>query len=206
MGRYQGPVCRFCRVAGAKLFLKGAKCYTNKCPVARRNSRPGQHGKLHQKYSEYGIRLIEKQRLRRTYGLLEKQFRLYFEKANKGKGVTGERLLQMLECRLDNVVYRMGMAVSRNQARQFVRHGHILVNGRRIDIPSYQVRIGEEVAVLSKSQEAIRNMVEPFQKPNTPAWLTIDEEALRGKVLSIPRREEIDTNVAENLIIEYYSR
>lgn len=206
MARYTDSVCRLCRAEGTKLFLKGERCNTGKCAIVRRSYRPGQHGQARQKLSEYGLRLREKQKLRRIYGVIETQFRRYYEQAARKKGVTGERMLQLLESRLDNVVYRLGFATSRAQARQVVRHGHILVDGRRLDIPSAQVKPGNVLTVTEKTQDAIRNLQNLSGPVLVPSWLSVNQEALSGQVLSLPRREEIDTSIQENLVIEFYAR
>ncbi|MCL6553642.1 MAG: 30S ribosomal protein S4 [Firmicutes bacterium] len=207
MGRYTGSVCRLCRREGMKLYLKGEKCYTEKCPVHKRPQPPGMHGVSRRKLSEFGVRLREKQKLRRIYGLLETQFKNYFERAAKAKGVTGTRLLQLLETRLDNVVYRLGFAASRKEARQLVAHGHIAVDGRRVTIPSYQVRPGQVVgpsapAAMPPRMKELASM--PGRRP--PSWLEFDPARLTGRVLALPAREEIDVPVQEQLIVEYYSR
>ncbi|MDI3316668.1 MAG: 30S ribosomal protein S4 [Bacillota bacterium] len=208
MARYTGPVCRLCRRAGEKLFLKGSRCYTDKCPVARRNVPPGQHAMARRKLSDYGVHLREKQKARWIYGSLERQFRNTFARAAKSPGVTGERLLQLLELRLDNVVYRLGLAGSRPEARQLVRHGHFQVNGRKVDIPSYQVREGDRIEVREKSRKLAKfqALKESPVGPAVPDWLSADLENLGGTVLRLPRREEIDSSLQEQLIVEYYSR
>lgn len=208
MARYVGPACRLCRREGIKLYLKGAKCYTDKCPVTRRSAPPGQHGVGRRKQSEYGLQLREKQKLRRYYGVLERQFHRYFETAARGRGVTGETLLQLLERRLDNIVYRMGLAGSRKEARQIVRHGHFEVNGRKVDIPSFLVRTGEVVAVRegSRNHARLKELAELGGAHTTPAWLEVDLENKRATVLRYPSREEIDAPVQEHLIVELYSR
>lgn len=208
MARYTGPVCRLCRREGVKLFLKGHRCYTPKCPIEKRAYAPGQHGQTRRKLSEYGIHLREKQKARRIYGVLERQFRRYFEKASKAKGVTGEALLQLLERRLDNVVFRLGFASSRPQARQLVRHGHFEVNGRRVNIPSFLVREGDVIAVreASRSKQLFKDLAEEGRTRKVPEWLSADHDQMRGTVLRLPRREEIDTQVQEHLIVEHYSR
>lgn len=207
MARYTGPVCRLCRREGVKLYLKGEKCYSDKCPVVKRATPPGQHGASRRKPTEYAIQLREKQKARRFYGVLEKQFKRYYAMATRKKGVTGEVLLQTLERRLDNVVYRMGFAASRAEARQIVKHSHIEVNGRKVNIPSYLVREGDVVAVRESSREHKRIKELAAAAPRTvPAWLSVDHEALRGTVLRLPNRDEIDTPVQEQLIVEYYSR
>ena len=207
MARYTGPVCRLCRREGVKLYLKGEKCFTDKCPVSRRAYPPGQHGQGRRKLSEYGVQLREKQKARRTYGIMEGQFARYFGKASKQTGVTGQALLESLERRLDNVVYRMGLASSRPEARQLVRHGHFQVNGRRVDIPSYSVKTGDVVEVRETSRQKTRfkEMAQSTSR-GIPAWLEVDAEALRGTVVRMPNREEIDAPVQEQLIVEWYSR
>ena len=208
MARYTGPVCRLCRREGVKLFLKAERCYTDKCAMERRPYPPGMHAQGRKKLTEYGLRLREKQKAKRIYGVLERQFRNYFEKAERQKGVTGENLLRLLERRLDNVVYRLGLAGSRAEARQLVRHGHFTVNGRKADIPSYQVRIGDEIAVRDKSKESpkFKAIAEALQHRTPPPWLELDKDNLRGRVLRFPNREEIDVPVEEHLIVELYSR
>ncbi|HEY8498162.1 MAG TPA: 30S ribosomal protein S4 [Limnochordales bacterium] len=208
MGRYIGPVCRLCRREGVKLFLKGERCYSEKCALERRNYAPGQHGQVRRKPTEYGLHLREKQRLRRYYGLMEAQFRHLFQEAARRKGVTGEALLQMLELRLDNVVYRLGFAQSRRQARQLVTHGHFTVNGRRVDVPSYRLRPGDVVAVREASKDValIRDNVTAAAGRGVPAWLEVSPERLEGRVLAVPTREQIDAPVHEQLVVEHYSR
>jgi small subunit ribosomal protein S4 len=207
MARYTGPVCRLCRREGTKLYLKGEKCYTDKCPVVRRPFPPGQHGQGRRKLSEYGVQLREKQKLRRTYGVLEGQFRRYLDKASRKSGVTGTTLLQLLERRLDNVVYRMGFASSRAEARQLVRHGHFTVNGRKVDIPSFSTRPGDVVAVRESSRDKGRfKEVRESAPRGVPAWLEVDRSQLRGTVVRLPNREDIDVPVQEHLVIELYSR
>jgi len=205
MGRHIQPTCKLCRREGEKLFLKGEKCFTEKCPFSRRPFAPGQHGRLPVRVSEYRIRLREKQKARRIYGLSERQFANYFEKASRKKGATGERLLELLEMRLDNVVYRLGFATSRAAARQLVRHRGILVNDHLVSIPSYQVRVGEVIKVAPKRVKLAKESLEKFPDRITPAWLALTGEA-EGKVVAVPKREEIDTPIEENLIVEYYSR
>lgn len=208
MARYIGPVCRLCRREGIKLYLKGAKCYTDKCPVTRRPVPPGQAGQSRRKMSEYGIQLREKQKLRRFYGVLERQFQRYFDTASRKKGVTGEVLLQLLERRLDNVVYRMGLAGSRTEARQIVRHGHIAVNGRKVDIPSALVREGDVITVRENSKDhgRVKELAAAGGAHTVPAWLEVDLENKRATVLRFPNRDEIDAPVQEHLIVELYSR
>ena len=207
MARYTDAVCRLCRREGMKLYLKGDRCYTDKCAITKRGYAPGQHGTSRRKLSNYGIQLREKQKAKRFYGILESQFRKYFEIADKQTGITGENLLRLLESRLDNVVYRLGFASSRAEARQLVVHGHFRVNGKKVDIPSYLVKVGDIVGVKerSKSSDKFRGLVENF-KGNVPEWLTVDMEKLEGTVLSLPSREDIDLPIAENLIVELYSR
>ncbi len=208
MARYTDASCRLCRREGEKLFLKGQRCYTNKCAVTRRVYAPGQHGQQRKKLSEYGIQLREKQKARRFYGILERQFRRYFEMATKKKGVTGENLLQILESRLDNVVYRLGLATSRPEARQLVNHGHFTVNGKKVNIPSYLVKVGDVIAVREKSKnspkfKAIREVTEGKL---IPKWLELDADNLTGQVVSLPAREDIDIPIQEHLIVELYSK
>ena len=207
MARYTAAVCRLCRREGMKLYLKGDRCYTDKCAINKRNMAPGQHGTSRKKLSNYGVQLREKQKAKRFYGVLETQFRNYFEMADHQKGITGENLLRILESRLDNVVYRMGLAASRAQARQLVVHGHFLVNGRKVDIPSYLVNVGDEIVVSerSKGRPKFKAQVEEA-KGNAPEWLSVDIENLRGKVVSMPNREDIDLPISENLIVELYSK
>ena len=209
MARYRGPVCRLCRREGMKLFLKGERCYKEKCAIERRNVPPGQHGQgRRRKVRAYGLQLREKQKLRRIYGLLENQFHRTFEKASRQKGVTGENLLNMLELRLDNVVYSLGFASSRNQARQLVRHGHIEVDGKRVDVPSFQVRPGMAITVRESSNKVstITDAVEFAQGRGIPPWLELDAANLAGKVLETPAREDIRFPIQEQLIVELYSR
>ena len=208
MARYTGSVCRQCRREGQKLFLKGDKCYSQKCTFGHRPTPPGQHGQARQKkMSEYGIQLREKQKARRAYGVLETQFHRYYERATNMKGVTGENLLQLLERRLDNVVYRVGLGSSRAQARQFVRHGHIYVNGKKVDIPSYIVDAGEVVTLRARSREI--NHFKALREGSgriLPKWLTFDAENLTATVAALPAREDVDLSIQEHLIVELYSR
>lgn len=209
MARYTGPVCRLCRREGEKLFLKGDRCFTPKCAIERRNYAPGEHGQDHRgKVSEYGLRLREKQKLRRIYGILEAQCRRYFEIAERKPGVTGENFLQLLERRLDNVVYRLGFASSRSEARQLVRHGHFTVNGKRVNIPSYLVKVGDVVAVKEASRKLNRfvELAEDLKHKTIPAWLELNAAEMSGKVLNLPTRDQIDVPVQEHLIVEFYSR
>ena len=210
MARYIGPVCRLCRREGMKLFLKGERCHTEKCAIEKRNFAPGQHGKDRKpKLVGYGLQLREKQKARRYYRLLEGQFRNLFEKAARQKGITGENLLSTLERRLDNVVYRMGLGTSRAQARQLVRHGHMLVNGKKVNIPSYDVRPGDvvEVRETSKNNPPILAARDATAHAPAPNWLEVDRDALRGRVLSSPKREElVQIQLNEQLIVELYSK
>ena len=207
MARYTDAVCRLCRREGQKLFLKGEKCYTDKCPVARREYAPGQHGKARKKMSEYGLQLREKQKARRIYGVLEKQFLNYFEKASKQSGVTGENLLAILESRLDNVVYRMGLGTSRAEARQLVRHGHITVNGRRVNIPSYLVSVNDVVALAEQSRgsKRIEEILDVTSGRAVPKWLDFDSDKLSATVVGVPTQEDLDVEIQEHLIVELYS-
>ncbi|MGA7380473.1 MAG: 30S ribosomal protein S4 [Terriglobales bacterium] len=209
MARYTDPVCRLCRREGIKLFLKGPKCFSDKCPLEKRNFAPGQHGKDRKaKIVGYGLQLREKQKTKRMYFTQESQFRNYFEKAARTKGVTGEMLLQQLERRLDTVVHRLGFGLSRRQARQLVRHGHVHVNGRKVNIPSYEVNVGDEVTIRESSRKlAILEQAKEFAShQNSPGWLEIDRDNFKGKVLSLPKREEIQLPVNEQLIVELYSK
>jgi len=208
MARYTGADCRLCRREGTKLFIKGDRCYSDKCAIERRPYAPGMAGKRRPRDSEYRIQLREKQKAKRMYGLLEKQFRGYYSLATRQLGVTGENLLRLLESRLDNVVYRLGFAKSRDEARQVVRHGHITVNGRRVNIPSYRVRVGDTVAVASKSKDllVIKTSLISSERVEVPGWLEVDIEKLSGKVLSLPARDQIDAPVREQLIVELYSK
>lgn len=208
MARYTGPVCRLCRREGVKLYLKGDRCYTDKCGVTRRTYAPGQHGQGRKKVSEYGIQLREKQKLRRIYGMMESQFARYFDIADRKKGITGENLLTLLEQRLDNVVYRLGFAVSRAQARQLVRHGHFSVDGKKVSIPSYIVGAGSIIMVRDKSREMplFKELAAAGGVHATPAWMEVDLTNLTGKVVSLPTRDQIDIEVQEHMIVELYSR
>ena len=209
MGRYTGPVCRLCRRERVKLYLKGEKCYTEKCPLEKKNYPHGQHGPLRRaRLSEYGIQLREKQKLRRIYGVLERQFRRYFEMATRQKGKTGENLIKILERRLDNVVYRLGFAPSRKAARQLVKHRHILVNNKIVDIPSYLVEPGDEIRVRDKSKELeiIHNSLKRVTETSLVPWLQLNKATLSGVFMYIPERSEIPINVNEQLIVELYSK
>jgi small subunit ribosomal protein S4 len=208
MARYTDPVCRLCRREGAKLFLKGSRCYTKKCAFERRPSPPGQHGVRRRKVGDYGLQLREKQKVRRIYRVLERQFRNYFEAAESNPGVTGENLLRLLELRLDNVVFRMGIASSRDQARQFVGHGHFAVNGRPTNIPSFQVKPGDTVAVREShlDREPFKLAKESLRSVSVPEWLTIDPATLTGTIAAAPRRDQMPLELNEQLVVEYYSR
>ncbi len=208
MARYTGAVCRLCRREGQKLFLKGDRCYSEKCSIATRAYAPGQHGQGRKKSSEYGLQLRAKQKARRFYGVQEKQFYHYFEIAERKQGITGENLLRILESRLDNVVYRAGFASSRAEARQLVGHGHFEVNGSRVDIASYLLRAGDEVAICEKSKgsEKIKAVLEANASKPVAAWIDVDSEKLTAKVVNLPERDQIDAPVEEQLIVEFYSK
>jgi len=208
MSRYTGPVCRLCRAEGTKLFLKGDRCYTEKCGLTKRNSRPGQHGTRRGKMSEYGLRLREKQKLRRFYGLNETQFSTIYEKASKLPGQTGHNFLQLLERRIDNIVYRLGFGVSRSQARQLVSHGHFTVNGRKLDIPSAILRPGDVVDVAEGSRDMVllKENSEAAAVRSIPAWLSFNPDSMTGNVLTVPVREQIEVPVNEQLVVEFYAR
>ena len=211
MARYTGPVCKLCRREGQKLFLKGQKCYTEKCPIERRAYPPGQHGPAQarrRKQSDYAVQLREKQKVKRIYGLPEKQFRSLFEYANHIPGVTGDNLLVALESRLDNIIFRMGFAQSRNQARQIVRHRHVEVNGRTVDVPSFRVSAGDEISIRTKSKNIlpIEASLEARTRPALPEWLALDEKARVGRVVRVPMRSDISFPINEQLIVELYSK
>ena len=208
MARYRDALCRLCRRESEKLFLKGDRCYTDKCAVERRKYPPGQHGQRRRKFSDYALQLREKQKAKETYGVLEKQFKKYFYMADKGKGVTGDNLLQLLERRLDNVVYRLGLASNRRQARQLVLHGHINLNGRRVNIPSCLVRPGDIVSIMdgSKKLHVVEENVSKIEHRGLPGWVEMDVNTLSGKVLHNPARDEIMLPVQEQLIVELYSK
>lgn len=208
MAKYSGPVCRLCRREGEKLFLKGTRCMTEKCAIERRSYPPGQHGQGRQRVSEYSAQLREKQKLRRIYGLQERQFRGVFGRAERRTGITGEHLLKLLECRLDNVVYRLGFASSRKQARQLVNHGHILLNGRKTDVPSYTVKAGDVVEIRPRSRDLvpIQASLDAVDGRGMPGWLELDRAAFKGTVRAIPTKEEITIPVNEQLVVELYSR
>ena len=210
MARYRGAICKLCRREGVKLFLKGDRCYSNKCSIERGASLPGKNAKTERvkKLSTYGIRLREKQKLRKYYGLLERQFKNYFQKAERKKGITGENLLELLERRLDNIVYRFSLTKSRAQARQLVLHSHIFVNGKKVNIPSYQVNINDVIEVREKSKDIadIKEIKEEKTEINIPSWLEFDVKTLKGKIVKFPSKEELNLPVEEKLVVEYYSR
>ena len=209
MARYRDAVCRLCRREGIKLFLKGQRCLTDKCAIEKRNFAPGQHGKSRRpKLVGYGLQLREKQKVRRIYGVLEEQFRSYFEKAAAMKGITGENLLHLLEQRLDNTVFRLGLATSRAAARQLVRHGHIQVAGRKVNIPSFQVAPGQEIVVRERSRKVpgILNALDMMGSRGIPNWLEFDRTSMKGKVLSVPKREDVNFPIQEQMIVELYSK
>ncbi len=208
MAKYRGPVCRLCRREGVKLFLKGARCMTEKCAIERRSYPPGQHGQGRQRASEYSAQLREKQKLKRIYGLQERQFRGLFGKAERKPGITGEHLLKLLESRLDNVVYRLGFASSRKEARQLVNHGHLLVNGRKTDIPGFMVRAGDVVEVRERSRNLVpvQTALEGVDGRGIPAWLELDRATFKGTVRGFPTKEELALPVNEQMVVELYSR
>jgi len=209
LARYKDPVCRLCRREGMKLFLKGPKCFTDKCALEKRNFAPGQHGKDRRaKIVGYGLQLREKQKTKRMYFVLESQFRTYYETASRKTGVTGEVLLQQLERRLDNVVFRLGFGISRRQARQLVRHGHIAVNGRKVNIPSFQVKVNDEIVIREGSKKlVILESAKDFAAhQGAPTWLEVDRDNYKGRVLALPKREDINVPVNEQLIVELYSK
>ncbi|MBF6605516.1 MAG: 30S ribosomal protein S4 [Candidatus Limnocylindrales bacterium] len=208
MARYTGSVCRLCRREGAKLFLKGSRCYTKKCAFERRPTPPGQHGVRRRKVGEFGLQLREKQKVRRVYSVLERQFKNYFDAAEARPGVTGENLLRMLELRLDNVVYRMGFASSRAQARQLVNHGHFAVNGRPTNIPSYQLSSGDRIAVRESrvGRDPFKTAKETLRSHQGPEWLAVDAATLAGSIADLPRRDQMPLDLNEQLVVEYYSR
>ena len=209
MARYTGPVCRLCRREGMKLFLKGERCYTGKCAIDRRAYAPGQHGQARaKKPTEYGLQLREKQKARRMYGVMEKQFRNYFDVAARKKGMAGENLLVLLERRLDNVIFHLGFASSRPEARQLVNHGHFTINGKKVDIASYSVRVGETIAVKegSKSSPRVKQLLENLGSRTVPGWLSLDANTAAGTIVALPTREDIQIPIQEHLIVEKYSR
>ena len=208
MARYRGAVCRFCREANSRLYLKGERCYTDKCALDRKGYPPGQHGQRRRKYSDYGAQLREKQKVKRMYGVLEKQFRIYFQNAFRKKGITGLNLLFLLEYRLDNVVYRLGLANSRAEARQLVRHRHVQVNSRVVNIPSFQVRPNDKIQVREKSRkmQRILEAMETIDRKSVPSWLELERDEFSGLVKSLPAREDISMDIDENLIVAFYTR
>jgi len=208
LARYKDSFCRLCRREGLKLFLKGDRCYSEKCSFERRGYAPGEHGQLRRKFSDYGVQLREKQKLKRMYGLLERQFRGYFEKADRQKGITGTNLLVFLERRLDNMIFRMGFANSRTEARQLVRHNHFSVNGKAVNIPSYIVNVGSEIGVREKSRkvERILDAMETVARRGIPQWLELDKDNFKGTVKALPSREELTMPIQEQLVVELYSK
>lgn len=206
MARYIKALCKLCRREGEKLFLKGDKCYSEKCPFKKRSYAPGQHGNNPARISDYRQRLREKQKARRIYGIGERQFRRYYEIANASAANTGEKLMAMLETRLDNVVYRLGLAFSRNHARQMVRHNHFRVNGQRVNIPSFEVRAGDIIALSPKSQNLIKTIMETTRERSVPAWMNLAADKIESKIISAPKREDIETQIEEQLIVEFYAR
>ncbi|HEY9786613.1 MAG TPA: 30S ribosomal protein S4 [Candidatus Obscuribacterales bacterium] len=207
MARYKDSVCKLCRSEGVKLFLKGSRCYTTKCAIERRRYQPGQHGQERKKQSEYALQLREKQKVRRLYGVLEAQFSSYFEEASKQKKIpTGLKLLQLLEARLDNVVHRSGLVPSRAQARQLILHGHFTVNGKKVTVPSFQIRPGDVVSVAEKSKKLIKDILEANPSALKPNWMDVNLEQLKASLINHPQREDLDPTIREALIVEYYSR
>jgi small subunit ribosomal protein S4 len=208
LARYTGPSCRLCRRQNMELYLKGERCYTDKCAIKRRNYPPGQHGQLRTKVSDYGVQLREKQKVRRIYGILEKQFRGYFEEAERLRGVTGENLLSLLERRLDSIVYRLGFAASRTEARQLVRHSHFTLNGRKVNIPSIQVRVGDVIQLREKSRNiaCINESLEAVVRRGMSQWLELEKDSYKGVVKALPSREDITMPIQEQLIVELYSK
>ncbi len=206
MSRYVGPSCRLCRREGIKLFLKGERCYTEKCAIEKRNYPPGVHVETRGKFLEYGLRLREKQRLRRIYGLSEKQFKRFFEMAERKQGITGTNFLVLLERRIDNMVFRLGFATSRKEARQLVSHSHILVNGRKVSTPSFLVKPGDEISVKHKDLPSIKNALESVVRRGIPSWIELDKENMKGTIKLLPTRDDITMPIKEQLIVEYYSR
>ncbi|MBA4418541.1 MAG: 30S ribosomal protein S4 [Syntrophus sp. (in: bacteria)] len=206
MSRYIGPSCRLCRREAVKLYLKGERCYTDKCGIEKRNYPPGSHVETRGKFLEYGLRLREKQKLRKTYGLSEKQFKRFFTLAANQKGITGTNFLVLLERRLDNMVFRLGFATSRKEARQIVSHNHIMVNQKRVNIPSYLVKEGDEIAVRNKEMPSVVNALESVVRRGVPSWIELDKESMKGVIKTLPVREDITMPIKEQLIVEYYSR
>lgn len=206
MSRYIGPSCRLCRREGVKLFLKGERCYTEKCAIEKRNYPPGQHVDTKSKFQEYGLRLREKQKLRRIYGLSEKQFRRFFTMAETKEGITGTNFLVLLERRIDNMVFRLGFATSRKEARQLVSHSHVTVNGKKVSAPSYIVRAGDEIEVRHKTLPSVQNALESVVRRGMPSWIELDKENMKGVIKLLPTREDITMPIKEQLVVEYYSR
>ncbi|HOV90437.1 MAG TPA: 30S ribosomal protein S4 [Syntrophorhabdaceae bacterium] len=206
MSRYIGPSCRLCRREGIKLLLKGERCFTEKCAIEKRNYPPGAHVDTRGKIMEYGIRLREKQKVRRIYGLSEKQFKRFFNMAERKQGITGSNFLILLERRLDSMVYRLGFATSRKEARQLVSHRHILVNGKNVNISSYLIKAGDEISVKNKELESVKNALESVVRRGLPSWLELDKENMKGIIRQLPSREDITMPIKEQLIVEYYSR
>jgi small subunit ribosomal protein S4 len=206
LARYTEAVCRICRREGIKLFLKGERCYTEKCEIEKRNYPPGVHVETRTKVTEYGVRLREKQRVRRMYGLTENQFKRFFTMAEKARGITGTNLLVFLERRLDNLVYRLGFATSRKEARQIVTHRHVRVNGKLVNIPSFLVKEGDDVEIRNKQLVSVQNALESVVRRGVPSWLELDRESMKGKVRLLPTRDDITVPVREQLVVEYYSR
>ncbi len=206
MSRYTGPVCRVCRREAMKLFLKGERCFTEKCEIEKRNYPPGVHVETRVKMTEYGIRLREKQKLRRMYGLTENQFKRFFEMGERAKGITGTNFLILLEKRLDSMVFRLGFAVSRSEARQLVTHGHVTVNQKKVNVPSYLVKEGDEIGIRNKNLVSVQSALESVVRRGVPSWLELDKEAMKGVVKLLPSREDITMPIKEQLIVEYYSR
>jgi small subunit ribosomal protein S4 len=207
MARYTGPVCRLCRREGTKLYLKGDRCYTDKCALSRRNYAPGQHGQRRTKLTNHGVQLREKQKVRRYYGVLEGQFNKYYDMASKEKGVTGDNFLRMLERRFDNIVFRLGLATSRAEARQLVVHGHFKINGKKADVPSMLLKVGDVIEVSEKSRASVKfKALVENHKATAPQWLSVDAENLQGKVIAEPSRDDIELPIEEHLIVEWYSK
>lgn len=206
MSRYVGPSCRLCRREGIKLFLKGERCYTEKCAIEKRNYPPGVHVETRGKFLEYGLRLREKQRLRRIYGLSEKQFKRFFEMAERKQGITGTNFLILLERRIDNMVFRFGFATSRKEARQLVSHSHILVNGKNVSTPSFLVKPGDEVSIKHKDLPSVKNALESVVRRGIPSWIELDKDNMKGTIKLLPTRDDITMPIKEQLIVEYYSR
>lgn len=206
MARYTGPSCKLCRREGVKLYLKGDRCYSDKCAIVKRAYAPGQHGQGRKKLTNYGMQLREKQKAKRIYGMQEVQFRRYYVEADRQKGITGENLLKLLELRLDNVVYRLGLAESRSEARQLVRHEHFTVNGKKVSIPSYQVKVNDVIALKEKSKASEKFKALADVATNVPKWLSVDKDKMEGQVIALPQRDDIDIPVNETLIVELYSK